>query len=183
MKSQIPFTKFTPDEISSRKPTARQIRNRRRTPVFALFENIRSMYNVGAMFRTSDAALVSRIFLAGITPQPPHRDMDKSALGATDVVPWEYCPNSLSAARRLKKERIPLIALELTHQSKPYTALSYPFPVCLVVGNEIDGISDELLKFCDFAIDIPMLGRANSLNVATAYGIALFEILRQQALA
>lgn len=171
--------KISPDEIAKSKPTVSEVRLLKRTPIICLFENIRSLYNVGAMFRSSDAALVSEIILTGMTGRPPHRDIDKSALGASDVVPWRYVDRSVTAAAGLKRQGIPLVALELTHQSVAYDAYAYPFPVCLIVGNEIDGITHDLLQLCDAAVSIPMLGRANSLNVATAYGIALFEILRQ----
>lgn len=170
--------KISKEEIFKSKPTVSEVRLRKRSPIFAMFDNIRSMHNVGAMFRSSDAALVSKVFLTGITGKPPHKDIDKSALGATDVVPWQYVRNGTDAVRELKAGGVFIVALELTKQSVPYCEMNYKFPVCLIVGNEIGGVSDELLELCDAAIDIPMLGRANSLNVSTAYGIALFEILR-----
>lgn len=171
------FVKISPEEVARAKPSVPELRQRKRTPIYAMLDSVRSRYNVGAMFRTSDAALVSEVILTGITPRPPHRDIDKSAIGATDVVPWRYVKDSVRAARELKRTGVSLVALELTHQSVPYNTFEYQFPICLVIGNELNGISDELLKLCDSAVSIPMLGRANSLNVATAYGIALFEIL------
>ncbi|MBI5413682.1 RNA methyltransferase [Candidatus Peregrinibacteria bacterium] len=175
----MPIQKIPHSEIKKSKPSAGEVRLRKRTPVYVVLDGIRSMYNVGAMFRTSDAALVEKVFLTGITPKPPHKDIDKSALGAADVVPWQYVHSAVDVIKNLKSHGIKIIALELTKQSVPYHEMKYSFPVCLVVGNEVLGISDEVLNLCDFAIDIPMLGLANSLNVATAYGIALFEILRQ----
>lgn len=165
--------------ITKQKSMLQNMRLRKRTPVYALFDNIRSLYNVGAMFRTSDAALVSKVFLCGQTGQPPRKEIDKSALGATDVVPWEYHKDSVKLIRRLKKQKIHIVGLELTRESVPYHSMKYSFPVCLIVGNEISGISPEILELCDNIVDIPMLGRAKSLNNATAYGIALFEILKQ----
>lgn len=173
------LVKITPQEILSQKPSVQEMRLRKRTPIYAVFDNIRSLYNVGAMFRTSDAALVSKVFLIGATGIPPRKEIDKSALGATDVVTWEYCPDGISAIKNLKKLGVQILALELTRQSIPYFAMEYKFPVAVVVGNEVGGISEEILELCDASIDIPMLGRANSLNVATAYGIAVFEILNQ----
>lgn len=111
--------------------------------------------------------------------ETPRGEIDKAALGATDVVPWEYCRDCPSVLKKMKSENFLLTALELTHQSISYCKAHYSYPFCLVVGNEVTGISEESLKLCDMAIDIPMLGRANSLNVATAFGISLFEILRQ----
>ena len=173
------LTKISAEEVLRRKPSAREVALRKRMPIYAILDNIRSRYNVGAMFRSSDAALVSKVFLAGITGAPPHQDIDKSALGAADVVPWQYVARGVDAMKELKSQGVMIVALELTKQSVPYCDMSYAFPLCLVVGNEIGGVSDDGMSLCDAAIDIPMLGRANSLNVATAYGIALFEILRQ----
>lgn len=167
------------DELMKAKPSAEEVAKRRRSPIFILLDNVRSRYNVGAIFRTCDAALVSKIFLGGVTPCPPHKEIDKSALGATDVVPWQACPDASRTIQELKKDGVAIVALELTHSSISYAKMNYKFPVCLVVGSEVDGISPEILKLCDVAVDIPMLGRAISLNVATATGIALFEILRQ----
>jgi len=150
-----------------------------RMPIHVIFDNIRSRYNVGAMFRTSDAGLVSRVFLAGITPRPPHPHIEKSALGALDVVPWEYCPDTRQVIKKMKQSGVFVVALELAHGASVLGETKLVFPVCFVVGNEVDGISQEVLDLCDAAISIPMLGRAHSLNVATAYGIALYEALRQ----
>lgn len=177
----MPIEKISHSEIKKSKPSAGEVRLRKRTPIYVVLDGIRSMYNVGAMFRTSDAALVQKVFLTGITPKPPHKGIDKSALGAADVVPWQYVKSAVDVIKELKSQGVPIVALELANQSVPYFKMKYAFPVCLVVGNEADGISDEVLNLCDFAVDIPMLGLANSLNVATAYGIALFEILRQHA--
>ena len=171
--------KITHQEILKSKPTVTQIRSRKRLPVLTMFENIRSRANVGAMFRTSDAALVGSVFLGGTTPHPPHKEIDKTALGAADVVPWQACRDVPDQLRRLKSQGVSMVALELTHQSVPYDAFAYSFPVCLVVGNEVDGISQAALDCCDHAVSISMLGRANSLNVASAYAVAVFEILRQ----
>lgn len=173
------ITKITFEEILKKKPTMSEMRLRKRTPIYVMFDNIRSLYNVGTMFRLSDAAIVSKIFLIGQTGKPPRKEIDKSALGATEVVHWEYYKDGKEIIRKLKKQGVHITALELTHQSVPYFKMKYSFPICLVVGNEINGISQDILDMCDSAIDIPMLGKANSLNVATAYGIALFEILKQ----
>lgn len=162
------------------KPTFAQLAMRKRSPIYAIFENVRSRYNVGAMFRTSDAVLVKKVFLTGATPCPPHKLIDKSALGATDVVPWEYASSSHDVIKTLKKEGVFVVALEVTNSSKQYNKVKYEFPICLVVGNEARGIGKTTLDLCDAIIDIPMLGRAGSLNVATAYGISVFEILKYE---
>lgn len=172
------FTKVSPDEVK-KKPTVQEIAARRRNPLYVMAENIRSRYNLGGIFRTCDAAFVEKIFLTGITPKPPHHEIDKSALGATEVVPWQYCHDATEAVTMLKSQSVQIVGLELTHESKPYNKVDYTFPLCLIIGNEVSGISQNMLNLCDEVVQIPMYGRAHSLNVVTAYGIAIFEILRQ----
>lgn len=148
--------------------------------IYALAENVRSLYNVGAIFRTADGAGVSRVFLTGITGRPPHRDIRKVALGAEESVPWEYHANSVELIKRLKQDNIKIVTLESAEQSIPYDQLHYTFPVCLVVGNEFTGVSSETLDLSDFIIKIPMHGVKVSLNVSVAFGIAVYEIVRQR---
>lgn len=171
--------KLTHRELLQNCPSQTQLTSRKRMPVILLMENVRSKYNVGAMFRTADAALIKEVILTGLTPVPPDTHIDKTALGATDVVPWRYCSNALSAVKELKSQGCIIVALERTRESTSYFEFMYSFPLCLVVGSEVDGVSDGVLSHCDEAIDIPMLGRALSLNVATACGIAVFEISKR----
>lgn len=169
--------KISHEEIQASKPSIEQVRAMKRTPFFVVLDNIRSIYNVGAMFRTCDAVMAEKIFLCGITGHPPRKDIDKVALGAVDVVPWEYTSTVTETLVKLKENGVKICALELTKESIHYRKAEYPFPVALVVGNEVTGISDEAMQYVDFAVDIPMLGRANSLNVATALGIVGYEVL------
>jgi len=169
--------KISHQEIQASKPSIEEVKKLLRTPLFVVLDNIRSIYNVGAMFRTCDAVLAEKIFLCGITGHPPRKDIDKVALGAVEVVPWEYSPSVGETLLKLKENGVKICALELTNKSVHYREEKYDFPMALVVGNEVEGMSEEVLPFIDFAIDIPMLGRANSLNVATAFGIAAYEIL------
>jgi len=171
--------KISHTQIKANKPSFDEIKRKPRNDFYILCDNIRSLHNVGAMFRTADGCFVKKIFLCGMTGFPPRKGIAKTALGASEVVPWEYHRNSVDIIKKLKKEKVQIIALELTHDSRKYTGITYQFPTCLVVGNEIEGVSDEVLAECDLAIDIPMYGRANSLNVATACGIAVYEMLRQ----
>lgn len=150
-----------------------------RTPVHVVLDNIRSVHNVGAIFRTSDAILAEKLYLCGITAKPPRKDMDKVALGAVEVVPWEYYMSAPETLLKLKKSGVKICALELAENSEDYRAAQYSFPMALVIGNEVDGINDEVMHSADMVVSISMLGRANSLNVATAYGIVGYEILYQ----
>jgi tRNA G18 (ribose-2'-O)-methylase SpoU len=131
------------------------------------------------MFRTSDGALISKLFLTGYTPTPPRNEIEKTALGATETVPWEFVRNPLEAIHRLKQRQIRVCVLEHTTKSIPtYAATPRDFPLCLVVGNEITGVSSEIISAADMAVEIPMFGTKQSLNAAVAYGIALFDFVR-----
>lgn len=171
--------KLSHEEISKNRLKLDDFNSIRRNPIYALADNIRSLYNVGSIFRSSDGALLSKLFLTGYTPHPPRKEIDKTALGATTTVPWEYHKNPLDAVAELKKGGIKLCVVELTDRSVPYYDLSKEvFPLCLAVGNEITGISKEIIDQADIGIQIPMYGNKQSLNVAVAYGIVLFDCLR-----
>jgi tRNA G18 (ribose-2'-O)-methylase SpoU len=151
----------------------------RRFPIYALADNIRSLYNVGSIFRSSDGAMIETLFLTGYTPYPPRREIDKTALGSTHTVPWEYHKDPMDAVALMKERGIRLCVLELTTKSRPYYDVTpADFPLCVVVGNEISGVSKELIDAADMAIDIPMFGHKQSLNVAVAYGIVVYDFLR-----
>lgn len=144
--------------------------------------NIRSRENVGSIFRTADAAGVSKIYLCGITPTPPHEKISKTALGAETYVPWEYYKQTWRLLAKLKKERISIVALEQTTDSKNIftkeISVFAKVPFVLVVGNEVKGLSPQILKYCDKKVFIPMHGKKESLNVSVATGIALYQLIK-----
>ena len=176
--------KLTHDEISANRSSLETIHTVKKLPVYVLLNSIRSSYNVGSIFRTSDGAMIEKLILCGYTPHPPidstdtgNKDVLKTALGSTQSVQWEYVKNPLEAIKKIKARGIRICALELTENSKPYYNITKnDFPLCLVVGNEITGVSQELLDLCDYSIEIPQYGIKQSLNVAVAYGIAIFEL-------
>ncbi|MFN3695695.1 MAG: RNA methyltransferase [Ignavibacterium sp.] len=169
--------KLTHDEISLKRTTIENISSARRMPVYVVLNSIRSNYNVGSIFRTSDGAMIEKLYLCGYTPHPPKKEILKTALGATESVNWEYVKDPKEVIRNMKANGIKVCALELTDRSFPYYELKKDiFPICLVVGNEISGVSQEILDMCDFSIEIPQYGIKQSLNVAVAYGIAIFEM-------
>jgi rRNA methylases len=175
----ITMRKLTHEEISLKRTSLEDISNRPRLPIYAMVDNVRSLYNVGSIFRSSDGALIEKLFLVGFTPYPPRKEIDKTALGATKTVPWEYHKDSMTVIDRLKKEKIKICALELTTENKPYYELKRDdFPLCVVVGNEITGVSKEIIREADMAIEIPMFGNKQSLNVAVAYGIVVYDCVR-----
>ncbi len=150
-----------------------------RNPVHVVLDNIRSAFNVGSIFRTSDAGLITRIHLCGMTPHPPHDRLSRTALGAEEHVPWSYYSKCSAAVEALKIRNVPLVGLETTPEAEDYTRFEWDQPVALVLGHEVRGIAPDILNECADVVQIPMLGVKNSVNVATAYGIILFEILRQ----
>jgi len=151
--------------------------------IFLVLNNIRSTHNVGSMFRTADAAGVSKIFLTGYTPTPvdtfgrARSDIAKVALGAEKTIPWEYYRNPLAAINKLKKEKVNIVAIEQDPNAVDYKKVKVKYPVAFLVGNEVGGISKNLLKKCDVIAEIPIRGKKESLNVSVAIGVALFRIL------
>ena len=150
-------------------------------PLVVVMDNIRSMHNVGSVFRTADAFLISGICLCGFTPQPPHRDIQKTALGATESVDWLYYENTKVAVLALKEQGYKVFAIEQTQGSislenfKTYLSNE---PVAFVFGNEVEGVSDEVLAICDGAVEIPQYGMKHSLNISVAAAIVLWEMVR-----
>jgi 23S rRNA (guanosine2251-2'-O)-methyltransferase len=169
--------KLTHDEISQKRSTLETLSEVKKLPVYVLLDSIRSNYNVGSIFRTSDGVMIEKLFLCGYTPHPPKKEILKTALGSTDSVSWEYIKNPKEIILKLKSEGVKICALELTSKSKQYYDVSgADFPMCLLVGNEITGVSQELIDLCDFSLEIPQYGIKQSLNVAVAYGVAIFEL-------
>jgi tRNA G18 (ribose-2'-O)-methylase SpoU len=150
-----------------------------RIPVIGMLDNIRSLYNVGSIFRSSDGAAVQGLYLCGYTPHPPRKEIEKTALGSTQTVPWKYFTDPRDAILEARSLGMKVCVLEHTTRSIPYHALSHAaLPLCLVVGNELTGIAPAIIENADLAIDIPMYGSKQSLNAAVAYGVAVFELAR-----
>jgi len=169
--------KLTHDEISENRSTLDTLHNVEHLPVYVILNSIRSSYNVGSIFRTSDGAMIEKLYLCGYTPHPPNKEILKTALGATESVSWEYIKDPKEVILELREKGIKVGALELTDNSFPYYDLKKDiFPLCILIGNEISGVSQDLLDLCDFSIDIPQYGIKQSLNVAVAYGVTIFEM-------
>src|ERR1051326_8045632 len=150
-----------------------------RLPVAVLLDNVRSMYNVGAFFRTADASAVEKLYLCGITGRPPKRAIAKTALGADEVVPWEHAWDAAPSVQTLRARGYEIAAVETTVHAVDLFDWAPRFPVCLVFGHEVEGIRPELSALADTHVRIPMLGTKHSLNVATAGGIVIYELLRK----
>jgi len=149
-----------------------------KTPLIIVLDNIRSLNNIGSVFRTSDAFLVKKIYLCGITAVPPHKDIHKTALGSTETVEWEYNKNTLDIINKLKKENITIISLE---QAENSTMLNDFFPdknktYALVFGNEVKGVAQQVVDASDLVLEIPQFGTKHSLNISVSAGVVIWDL-------
>lgn len=160
--------------------TAAEVKRSEKIPVVVVLENIRSMHNVGSIFRTADAFLIEAIYLCGYTPQPPHRDISKTALGATESVDWKYFPTAGEAVAVLKSAGYHICAVEQADESQLLQSIKMDNDekFAVIFGNEVEGVSEEVLLSCNNCIEIPQWGMKHSLNVSVAAGIVLWELVR-----
>ena len=157
-----------------------EFKSTKKIPLVMVLDNIRSQHNVGAVFRTCDAFLVETIYLCGITATPPNREIHKAALGATESVDWKYFDRTVDAVSHLRDRGFAVFALEQTKHSISLSALpALPSPVALILGNEVDGISDDVIPLIDGALEIPQFGTKHSLNVSVSAGIAIWEVFNK----
>ncbi|MFH6768575.1 RNA methyltransferase [Gaetbulibacter aquiaggeris] len=150
----------------------------KKTPLIIILDNIRSLNNIGSVFRTSDAFLIEKIYLCGITATPPHKDIHKTALGSTETVDWEYAENTLDLIKKLQAQNIKVIAIE---QAENATMLNdfNPEPqttYALVFGNEVKGVSQNVVNESDIVIEIPQYGTKHSLNISVSAGVAIWDV-------
>jgi len=149
-------------------------------PVCILLDNVRSLHNVGSAFRTADAFRIEKIFLTGITGTPPHREIHKTALGATESVAWEYFEKTEDAILKLKQAGYKIVAIEQTTESKQLNEFTPASDekICLIFGNEVNGVSDDAIALADTALEIPQYGTKHSLTVSVCLGIVAWEMYR-----
>ena len=152
-----------------------------KTPIVIILDDIRSLHNIGSVFRTSDAFLIEKIYLCGITATPPNKEIHKTALGATDTVAWEYAKDVLEVISKLKDENTTVYAIEQVENAvfldnfQPIKQTKY----ALVFGNEVYGVSQEAIKICDGCIEIPQLGTKHSLNISVSAGIVVWDLFQK----
>jgi 23S rRNA (guanosine2251-2'-O)-methyltransferase len=154
-----------------------EFRHEAKTPIVLVLDSVRSHLNVGSVFRTADAFLVEAIYLCGITGTPPHRDIHKTALGATETVSWKHCASSVEAIKELKELGYLVISIE---QAVSATMLDEFLPAkaqryAIVFGNEVDGVSQEVVNLSDMVIEIPQYGMKHSLNIAVSVGVVVWD--------
>jgi 23S rRNA (guanosine2251-2'-O)-methyltransferase len=161
------------------RPSEEEFRTAKKLPVVVILENIRSMNNIGSVFRSSDAFLVQEIMLCGYTATPPHRDIQKTALGATETVKWSYFANTNDALNQLLEQNFTLISVEQTSNSKKLNSLNFSKfdKVALIFGNEVKGVEQSTIEKSHFALEIDQYGTKHSLNVSVCAGIVLWKIL------
>ncbi|ALD19935.1 RNA methyltransferase [Hymenobacter sp. DG25A] len=159
--------------------TVADFKNTQKFPLTLVLDNVRSLHNVGAAFRTADAFAIEKMWLCGITGRPPQREITKTALGSTESVVWEYAASTLEVVRQLQAAGYVVVAVEQTTGSLllPAFELEPGRPYALVMGNEVFGVDDEVLAQCDAAVEIPQFGTKHSLNVSVAAGVVLWDFL------
>ena len=156
----------------------------RKTPLIIILDNIRSLNNIGSVFRTADAFLIEKIYLCGITAEPPNKDIHKTALGATESVDWEYVESTIKLVEKLKKEQIKVYAIEQAekatelHQFQVKPSQKYAF----IFGNEVKGVQQEVVNNCNGIIEIPQLGTKHSLNISVSTGVCLWDFVTKSKL-
>lgn len=157
--------------------TVSDFKQAEKTPLILILDNIRSLNNIGSVFRTADAFLIEKIYICGITATPPHKDIHKTALGATENVAWEYVENTLDVVQKLQKEKVSVWAIEQTEKAvlldafQPKKNSKHAF----ILGNEVRGVAQEVVNACGQALEIPQFGTKHSLNISVATGVVVWD--------
>lgn len=156
-----------------------------KTPLLVLLDNVRSLNNVGSIFRTSDAFLVEAVYLCGITGTPPHKDIQKTALGSTDSVVWKHFPSTLDAVKELKADNYKVYAIEQVESSVMLNNFNTQAgeKLAIVFGNEVKGVQQEVIDICDGVIEIPQVGTKHSLNIAVSAGVVIWDLFQKLSVA
>lgn len=170
--------KKTMDELG--RVSAVEMRALAKHPVIVILDDVRSMHNVGSAFRTCDAFAAEAIYLCGYTPTPPHRDIHKTALGATETVAWQHYPTTVAAIQVARDKGYKIYAVEQAHNSTMLNSFTSDNEnIALVFGNEVSGVNNEVMQMTDGCIEIPQWGAKHSLNIAVSVGVVLWEIVRK----
>jgi 23S rRNA (guanosine2251-2'-O)-methyltransferase len=170
------------DELN--RATVDEFKEQEKLPVVVVLDNVRSMHNIGSIFRTSDALAATAVYLCGITAQPPHREIEKTALGATQSVTWEYFTDTLAAIEKLRADGYQIVAIEQAENSTMLNEFqpSADEKYALIFGNEVNGVSDEAMQMIDACIEIPQFGTKHSFNIVVSAGIVLWDFYSKIAL-
>jgi len=171
--------KLSNDELG--RVNVEEFKKLKKLPITIVLDNIRSLMNIGSVFRTSDAFTIKEILLCGITAKPPHREMQKTALGATESVSWRYFDNTVDAVKELKANGITVLSIEQADEAKMLDTYEFDFSqeIALVFGNEVKGVSDQVIELSDDCIEIPQFGTKHSLNISISAGVLIWECFQQ----
>lgn len=163
------------------RPSIEEFKEIAKIPLIVVLDNIRSLNNIGSVFRTSDAFLIEKIYLCGITAQPPHKDIHKTALGATESVDWEYVEDTLQLVERLKGEKVKILSIEQAENSTMLQDFNIEAnqKYAVVFGNEVKGVQQKVVSVSDYCIEIPQLGTKHSLNISVSVGVVLWDFFKQ----
>ena len=165
------------DELGRKSPE--EMEEAKKHPIIVILDDVRSMHNVGSVFRTCDAFAISALYLCGYTPTPPHRDIHKTALGATESVHWEHFATTIDAVNKAKELGYKVYAVEQVHNSTALNDVVAQEYTALIFGNEVTGVNEEVLKIADGCMEIPQWGAKHSLNVSVSAGVVLWELVRK----
>ena len=156
-------------------------KNTEKVPLIVVLDNIRSLHNIGSVFRTSDAFLIEKIYLCGITAQPPHKEIHKTALGATESVDWEYFDTTMEAVKKLQMEGVHVMAIEQAENSTSLQDFNIApsQKYAIIMGNEVKGVQQEVVSACDAVIEIPQYGTKHSLNIAVTAGVVIWDLFKK----
>ncbi len=159
----------------------KEFKSSEKTPIVVILDNIRSLNNIGSVFRTSDAFLIEKIYLCGITAKPPHKDIHKTALGATDSVNWEHSKNTMDVLKKLKLDGYTIISIEQTEKAVMLQEfkLEVNQKYAVIFGNEVKGVQQEIVDESNYVIEIPQFGTKHSFNISVSAGIVLWELFRK----
>ena len=174
--------KLVAKELRTTTPKKKDLSKIKRREIYLVLDDVLDTYNVGGIFRLSDAISAKKVILCGRTETPPNTRIKKASINTTEWVAWEYHENTLSAIEKLRKEvpNIQIIAVEQDEKSVPYTEIDYKLPLALIVGNETTGLSNKVLEKCDFVAEIPMFGVNTSLNVIISLAVVAFEAIERE---
>jgi 23S rRNA (guanosine2251-2'-O)-methyltransferase len=175
----LALTKLSMDELNRK--SVDEFKQSEKFPVIVVLDNVRSMHNVGSVFRTADGFLLEAIYLCGYTPRPPHRDIHKTALGATETVAWKAFDTTLEAVEKLKKDGYTLYAVEQAKNSISLQNFKNKVnqKMAIIFGNEVEGVAQNIIDICEACIEIPQFGMKHSLNVSVAAGIVLYKLVEE----
>jgi tRNA G18 (ribose-2'-O)-methylase SpoU len=167
--------KLTNDELN--RLNVEQFKKMKKTPLIIVLDNIRSLNNIGSVFRTADAFLIQKIYLCGITAKPPHKDIHKTALGATESVEWEYVANTEEVLKRLKEQGVHIISIEQAAEAEQLQEFNVKANTtyALVFGNEVKGVAQEVVTASDNVVEIPQFGTKHSLNISVSAGVVVWD--------